>query len=1187
MNWNDKQKEAIDFRNDNLLVAAAAGSGKTAVLAERVTRIILNGEADIDEMLIVTFTKAAAMGMKEKIAASIRARLADDFENGRTESSARLKHQLELLSEASISTYDAFAQKVVRDNFQAVDIDPGVKVADDSQTKILSAAALDELIEKRLAAGEPDFIEFLDTYASVKSLEGLKEMIKDFYQGISALDDPFGFMEKASENLSLDMEGFATGRMGKALADSIFHAASKAMRSLELAENLADESGSEKLKTRLLTETTVYRAIYEAARGLKEKTEKGEIANPEDYLAEVDGIITLYDSLPAKLTLAPTKSEPQAEKDAFEAVKDELDAAKTSYRDGFKKKLKDKYLYQPLEDSVREINATAKTAKIFCDLTREYHEIFMAMKLEKGVLDFGDFMHLALQALSCEDIAEQYRTKFKYIFVDEYQDSNELQDALIARLSTGDNVFMVGDVKQSIYRFRQAEPKLFTGRYERYKYKKDGGKVIDLNYNYRSKSTVIDITNEVFRKVMEGYDDDAALNLGCDYDGKLLYDPEICLTMPGGEYTKDEIEAFTVAKIIKEKMASGMLLPERNGNGYTERPIRYSDIVILRSAIKGTSDTYTRIFRELGIPFASEQSDGYFESTEIEIFVNLLSVIDNLRQDVPLISVLYSPIFGFSAEQLACIRTEAGDRSMSFSAAFLAVCEKESELGRKCKAALDNIREYRDAASLMELSDFVWMLLQKTGFYIYAGSLPGGRQRQINLDLLVQKAGEFSKSGSGIYGFLRRIDAIKNRKIPVAPAATVGEGADAVRLMTIHKSKGLEFPVVILAGMHKQIKGRDNPSKLPFSKELECLGFSLINRKEGWKKKTLAGILTEDMASREEICERERLLYVAFTRAIDSLLMVGCIKDYETEKEAWKAMRPMNPEKAMAATTYLDMVMPVAYSMKNCSINVEEAAAVVPQDLADDGEEQAGGVEVFKKAKVRPEIEKRLSYSYPYMEEASKKSKYSVTELGHGEADKKVFLEDPDILTSTGFFERSQDLEEDAAYTLTAAEKGTLYHLVMENLDFTADAGPDPDATLEMLKAKGSLEEKEAAALDTGKIREFCKSSLAARMKAAAAGGKLHREVPFTLRTDWQGSKICVQGIIDCWFSEKTEDGSEKFVLIDYKTSKIRSREDFEKLKERYATQMEIYGRAVTRLCGGETLEKYLVFLDAGEAVEC
>ncbi len=273
--------------------------------------------------------------------------------------------------------------------------------------------------------------------------------------------------------------------------------------------------------------------------------------------------------------------------------------------------------------------------------------------------------------------------------------------------------------------------------------------------------------------------------------------------------------------------------------------------------------------------------------------------------------------------------------------------------------------------------------------------------------------------------------------------------------------------------------------------------------------------------------------------------------------------------------------------MKNCSINVEEAAAVVPQALADDAAEQAGGVEVFEKAKVRPEIEKRLSYSYPYMEEASKKSKYSVTELGHTEGDKRVFLEDPDILTSTGFFEQSRDLDEDAAYALTAAEKGTLYHLVMENLDFASDAGPDPEAAIEMLKAKGSMEEKEAAALDTGKIREFCKSSLAARMKAAAAKGKLHREVPFTLRTDWQGSKLCVQGIIDCWFSEEDASGREKYVLIDYKTGKIRSREDFEKLKERYAVQMEIYGRAVTRLCGGDFLEKYLVFLDAGEAVEC
>lgn len=1172
MGWTERQQQAIDYReNKDLLVAAAAGSGKTSVMVERVIQLILEGKAGIDEILAVTFTKAAASGMKEKIVARLRARIGEDLAKGDSESAARLSNQLSLVQEADISTFDSFAQKVVRENFQAIDVDPGAGVCDEAKSAIMRNKALDELLDEKLADAAPDFIAFMDAYSGVKSLEAVKESILAVYRAIMAMPDPFGKLSEMAESLNQDENTFVRSGAFEAIIEDLSSVKLKTTEYTNELQNLLEEADLAFLQAKLAPELEGFENFDSIFDELLEEAgkEKPDASKIDELAKQMNSIYDGLKATKASRRWAATKEE----KEAFEAIKDEGKALRDDYWKAYEAIAK-KYFAQPLSDSLAELKETYKAAKVFCELVEDFHKRFMEKKAEKHMYDFGDFMHFALAALSKDDVAEQYKNRFKYIFVDEYQDSNELQDELIRRISRGGNVFMVGDIKQSIYRFRQAEPRLFKARYEAYKTGSAGyapGAVIDLNSNFRSKNSVVEAVNAVFEQIMDGYDADARLNAGNPEAGIDNVKPIISLvdcTVGEDEEKPEEkpaeLEAINLAHIIKKKMKE-------------DPSLSYRDIVILMSSYKDVAGIFKEVFEREDIPLFVEEEDGYFDAVEVSIILNVLRVIDNMRQDVPLISVLYSSIFGFTCEELARIRilgTKLGTES--FCEAFLNCISGEAcadgELAKKCDAAISRIREWKAECGTMPLPDFIWKIYRETGMYIFMGALPGGEQRQSNLRLLVSRAIAFSKEDSGLYNFLQEIEAGKN-KSKVPPAGTIGESADAVRITTIHKSKGLEYPCVIIGQMQKQIRGKSSDiSFVKFNKSVG-MAFDYVEPDGSFTKATIMQKAIDSRNSFEDTEERIRLLYVAFTRAIKHLVISGHSKKMEEELNKWQGLAPLDPTKALGLSTYLDWIMPTLAT----KVSLE---TVLATKLAGGAEEERTEVIAGKLLegadglKVREEIAKRLSYEYPYAADVSSKSKYSVSELNFEGQSNPIEI---DVPSSLGQITVREGLDAE-----DAGERGTIYHKVMELIDFANLSAADPRAIIDDLKAKGFIEEAGADRIDVTEIEGFLGSDLAKRMERAAKAGKLWKEAPFTLRTEKDGREILVQGIIDCYFAEDGE-----YVLADYKTNYVekKSEEIYNHFCEVYGEQINLYTKAIEELRGAKVKERYLIMLSAGEAI--
>ena len=1169
MGWTERQKQAIDFReNRDLLVAAAAGSGKTSVMVERVIRLILEGEAGIDEMLAVTFTRAAASSMKEKIVSRLRDQIAEDVKAGRQENVERLKSQLGLVHDACISTFDSFAQKIVRENFQAIDTDPGAGVCDEAKSEILKNRALDEMLEAELAKAEPGFVEFMDSYADVKSFESVKDKIWSAYQTIMALPDPFGKLYEAAEVLNLTTDEFLKSNAFKAIIDDLRMISSGAKQRVEKVKAILSEPVLAPLKAKFEPEMA----------GLAELDSKLEA-----FFSDADSGLLCADSVEERISeiralyAAVKESMPRWQAtgamgtDCKSAFDEEFKEKGKPYRDEYKKdyaQLVEKYFYQPIEASLSEARETYPKAKEFCRLVQEFHNRFMAKKEEIGAYDFTDFIHFALKALENEDVAQQYKSRFKYIFVDEYQDSNELQEELIKRISRGGNIFMVGDVKQSIYRFRQAEPSLFKNRYKAYKGSGEGynpGSVIDLNSNFRSKVSVINAANDLFEEIMEDYDSDARLYPGstaADTDNAEPLISIVDMMDNDTETAATEFEARNIAAIIKKKLAA-------------DSSLCYRDIAVLMSSYKSYADAFKDVFESEGIPLFIEEEKGYFDAVEVEIVLNLLRVIDNIRQDVPLISVLYSPAFGFTCEELAKIRILRENRYDPFYEAFLECAQSdESVLAKKCSSALLRIRQWRAESMTMPLPDFIWKLYRETGIYIFMGALPGGTQRRSNLRMLVSRAIAYSKEESGIYNFLLEIERMQSRNINVPPAGLVGESADAVRIMTIHKSKGLEYPCVILAGAHKEVGRSYGGGEITFNKSIG-IALPFMAADGSFKKKTIIEQAINYQNSKEEVAEKIRLLYVAFTRAIKHLAITGCSKDVEKDFAAWADAAPLCPAAAYGGRSFFDWIMPaLGQKIKTEIVSLKEL-----EDASEIKEESAlqmlAGAE---KLSVRDEISKRLAYEYPFMEDVRGKSKYSVSEINFESERKPLTLEVPAAL--------GQIYEREGLDAEDAGERGTIYHKIMELIDFRDTGTCKPAEIFDELLKKGFVSGEGADRVEISEIEAFLRSDLAGRMSAAARAGKLWKEAPFTLQIEREGRNILVQGIIDCYFEEDGPEG-KRFILADYKTNYVAARNEdvYNHFRDMYKKQIDLYTEAIEKLRGGKVAERYLILLSAGEAI--
>lgn len=1157
MKWTNCQQEAITFRDKNMLVAAAAGSGKTAVLVERIKQLVICDKVSINEMLVVTFTNAAASEMKEKIVAA----LTKEIENNPDES-AFLRKQLNGIYKANISTFHSFALEIIRRYFYIINIEPNFKICDEAENVILKTESMEELFDNLFQSGDQGFINFLNKYAASKNENNVKVLINSLYTMIKSIPDSFGWLEDNMASLSMSKEEFLKGKVAGEIEKTIRKNIEFSIKSFKRAEGLLLEEGLTSLAVKADMDITQ----------LEEVLEGFETKGLEQILYQVSSLQF------QRFTV--TKEE----KEGYETIKERVEQVRDKGK-GFIKKIKETYTVRGLDDYIGDLQATWEDTKYLAFLTGEFHLIFKGKKQEKNLVDFNDIEHFALEILKSDPVAEEYRSKFKHIFVDEYQDSNLLQDYLISKIKRDNNLFMVGDVKQSIYKFRLAEPEIFMEKYEKYRKIGDGKDMkIDLNQNFRSKSSIINGVNDVFSRIMNQYDKEAALYKGVEYAGDLDYPVEIhIIDQQAGEQTEideeilalkmAELEAHHVVRLIKKEIGREIFDVKQN----LVRKITNRDVVVLLRATKNYADKFYRIFTEEDIPAHVDDSEGYFDTIEIEVVLNLLRVIDNKRQDIPLISLLHSIMLGFSIEELAKIRGE--NKRGSFYEAFSGYGKtgEDRQLAEKTENARCKIEEWQEMSKFMPLEDLIWKLLRDTGYYNYAAALPAGVQRQANLRLLIDKAIKF-QSGSlkGLYGFISYIDAIKARSVRTGQVSLVGENDDVVRIMTIHKSKGLEFPVVIVAGLGKQFNQSKDTSILDMHKDMG-LSLSYLDNARKYYRKTILQNAIKEKNKALDLEEEIRILYVAFTRAMDKLILIGTIKDLGAAKEKYDLTEMGDTS---TARCFLDMIMP-AIKESEMEIIYHTRDEIMPINNERNSNRRVmmallqGESTLEIDEMLSNEIDKRLAFTYGFMNGVNQKSKLSVTEINKGTKDAAKYRE---RLRAPVF--------ETGKREFSGSEKGTIIHDFMMQLDFKKAYGALQnskesfvgffDKTIKELVEAKFFTEDETKVINPERIIRFFQSGIGIR---AAKAEELHKEAAFSMIMEIGGEDVIVQGIIDCYFKENGE-----YVLIDYKTNTISDAGDPEllaELKEMYQEQIRLYEKAINVSRGIRVKESYLYLFGA------
>lgn len=1116
MKWTDKQEETIKTRGKNILVSAAAGSGKTAVLIERITRLILDREnpVDVDRFLITTFTNAAAAEMKERLEAAIRKEM-----NVPGADREYLKRQLRLIPRANISTFHSFTIEVMKRYFYLTDLEPGVRIGDENQMEILKRETIDEVFERRFQEDYENFTGFLTKYSKSKNEKAIKETIVELYKEMRSI--PY-YMKWADERTAILASDSPVKEFGldKFLEEQRESMMKEALDSYGKAVELLKEHGLDKLASKAEENLNLMESV---PRRLEQNM-----------------------GLPSYTQLRASADEKDEYNIISKTVKKYADAGKEIV-----KKMRDDYYAFTIEQCDEELKQLAADTKYFISVLKEFEKTFKARKKEMNLVDFDDVMHYAIDILDEEIARSEYRDKFEYIFVDEYQDCNELQERIVEKISRGNNLFMVGDIKQSIYRFRLAEPELFRNRYNRYDTDDELQSIkIDLNSNFRSKKSVTDTVNGVFSEIMDGYDSNAMLH--CTADEKY---PGIATSLhlvskelySGDEDEFSQAEAELIASRIRENIG----LEIYDAKAGIVRNVTYGDIVILARG-NGTVTQLERYLNNVGIPAYGQAGGGFFQTVEIEVFLNILKIIDNSRRDIPLISTMCSVAFNFDAGELAVIRTEFPKGSFYEAVKSYSKEGGNSAIKEKILNMFETVQQWKNLKNTVSLEELVRRVIEQTGYYDYCCGLPVGKQRASNIRLLVEKAADYEEENyAGLHGFLKYADAMVERKIKVDEAKPQGEGGNTVRIMTIHKSKGLEFPVVIIAGFDKNLKSKTGKGSIIMHKDY-AIALPHVNRKEGWHRKTLLQKAIESRKKKETTDEEIRVLYVAMTRAKDRLILTGTINKEENLDET-----------KTGTSSYLSMSYP-ALSKMNLPVSIEDVEFSAAAESKFKGK-RFGITDIIEKSKackdsnIMDEIRKRLEYVYPY-ESHKVKSKYSVSQLN------RLNAENERVYLNKTLFSQKRD-------RLTPAEIGTAMHEVMERIDFrtAAQRGEEYVAeTADEMANQGILTPEERKAINTGNIAAFFETDIG---KRAAAASCLYREREFIMQWNIDGIETVVQGIVDCYFKE--EDG---ITIIDYKNSYVTNDEETEAAADGYREQIALYEEAVSASEGEKIKESYLYF---------
>ncbi|SES80705.1 helicase-exonuclease AddAB subunit AddA [[Clostridium] polysaccharolyticum] len=1203
--WTTEQQKVIDSRDRNILVSAAAGSGKTAVLVERIIQMVMDEKRpiDIDHLLIVTFTKAAASEMRERIEKALEKKLMENPDN------LHLQKQMTLVHSAQITTIHSFCKSIIKNYFSVIELDPSVRLVDEVELQLLKADVVAELLEEEYAKEEEAFLHFIEAYSTGKTDEGIEKFILQLYNFSISYPWPKEWLEKQKESLLISsVEDMEQTDWMHFLTEYICSMFESLPEKIEYAMELCGEANGP---------AAYYSALESDYQILKNLVTKKTYQELYEALSSLEW---------EKLKRISKKDEVDPE------LKEEVKALRKEVKDAVED-VRKKYFYQDVQSMYEDLVNTKEDMCVLLNLAMDFYDRFQTEKLEKKVMDFNDLEHYALNILIADhdgdkvtysEVANELSQYYEEIMIDEYQDSNNVQELLLASVSKirfgKPNVFMVGDVKQSIYKFRLARPELFMEKLKSYKPWKEGDSEyqrIDLRKNFRSRGVVLDFTNFIFGQIMQDklgkveYDEEAALYLGAGYpenDANYAKSVEIIFVTDEeeieaeqleetAEESQRELEARAVAEKIKALMADGFQVFDGELQEY--RSVRYSDIVILLRTVSGWSEDFVTILTGEGIPAVSDTQSGYFSAIEVKTVLNMLHIIDNPKQDIPLASVLHSPMFGLTSEEMGKIR--AKDKADDFYDAVVFYGEngEDEVLKEKLKIFLEKLWQYRKMLPYTPIHQMIEMVMQDTGYYEYVSVMPAGEQRMANLDMLLQKAQDFEgTSYKGLFQFNRYIERLHKYNIDFGEAFLSEDGMDAVRIMSIHKSKGLEFPVVFVSGMGKPFNLQDARSKLIVHEDLG-LGADFIDVDIRLKKPTLRKRAIQKRIALESLGEELRVLYVALTRAKEKLILTGFVKKLEDTMAKWEKSRDRQSEKMSylelsQANSYFSWVgsclfypntLPIEITKKSWHpFIVSEVEKSVGHQFDREALLQWDTQEVHS-GEIRDQIKYQLSFPYPFSREQEIPAKFSVTELKlrYGQE------EEAKNLVSPVQEEKNKEGTEGSAAVIpkfmkeeteeTPAARGILYHKVMQEICFAKinekeDVGEELDRLVE--EQKITRDQKES--LDIRKIQAFFHTDLAKQMKQAECENRLFREKQFVMgvpaNTIPIGSTseelVLIQGIIDAYY--ETADG---VVLIDYKTDYIPYGKEEEFVKK-YASQVEYYALALNKVLNKEVTEKYL-----------
>ena len=1247
VSWTTEQQQVIDLRNRNILVSAAAGSGKTAVLVERIVKIITdkNHPVDIDHLLIVTFTNAAAAEMRERIGNAIEKALDEQPGN------EHLLRQLTLIHNAQITTIDSFCLYVVRNHFHEIDLEPNFRIGDEGELKLLREDVLGRVLEQNYEEPSEAFSDFVEGYASGRTDVALNEMILQLYEFSRSYPWPEKWLDSFVGAYRIETR-----------------------EELDRAEWLAP-----------LTENICF-VLKDCEQLLKQAlaiTQQDD--GPDMYEKAVQSDLEKYEGL-SRLTsfcelsgaLSDIKYDRLASSRGFEGDPDKLELVK-SLREQAKdvvKKLCKQYFFCSPEMMIEQLERTEPMLEEVVRLTKQFADEFAAAKRRKNLVDFHDVEHFALQILVDEETekakktAEEFRDTFEEIMIDEYQDSNEVQETLLRSISREErgenNIFMVGDVKQSIYRFRLARPELFMKKYDSYSLEESTTQRIDLHKNFRSREEVLTCTNDIFYKIMARslgnveYDAEAALYPGASYPVSADFTPEILLAGSNDELLEDTelsdkktLEAKIVAEEIRHLMKTQPVTDKATGE---LRAARYSDIVILLRSLSGWADSLVEVLNGNGIPAHTVSSTGYFSTVEVQTVLSMLRLLDNPRQDIPMAAVLRSPMAGLTDEELAVLRLEDG--SVPFHEAVLELAEglyeedgqkeisdseADSEADQKQGRNADGKKEddiettahrkllkfykkYRQLRQLVPdtpIHELIEIILRETGYGHYVAAMPAGNRRTANLNMLLEKAAAYEKTSyKGLFHFVRYIDELQKYDVDFGEADMVGENEDVVRIMSIHKSKGLEFPIVIVSGMGKNFNKQDTRSKMVLHPELG-IGLDYMDGKLRIKSPTIAKKAIAKQIDLENLGEELRVLYVALTRAKEKLILTGTLKDAPEKLEFFRqqanlskaADRPLSYLTREGASGYLDWILPAVLSYGDkYPVRIVEAAELVLDEVENQLEQNENLTERIVEIEAADtqlvgQLKQRFSQRYPYQTDILRKNKYSVSELKHRamrekfEAEQEetipAFLEEPVTPTIPLFIQREESVEQETANR--GALRGTAVHRVMECYDFASEKSVQEQ--MEAMEKEEKITADMRALVKEQTVADFVSSETGKRMALAQRGGALYREKPFVMgfteeelenygfgvgsntdsceniyeKTDSEQEKeeqkkvrheedlTLIQGIIDVFWIEK--DG---IVLLDYKTDRVQQAKE---LIDRYETQLKLYADALERVFAARKLK--------------